>query len=105
MLWEMKRVLFPLAQKSRIHKIRKSKMQLFKIFRCWYLPGIIIRLRKTTSWDLDWTHQANTSFRSPVQTRKSRFSDFPFQGELTQKESSQRSLAWERLDPLQDKRT
>ena len=79
MLWDMGFSL-PLAQNKKLKKSENQKCRHFLIFRCRYLPGI--RLRKTTSRDLDFTHQANTSFRNPVQTQKSRFSDFPIQGEL-----------------------
>ena len=49
MFWEIGFSL-PHAQKSKIQKIRNA--ETFLIFRCRYLPGI--RLRKTTSRDLDY---------------------------------------------------
>ena len=70
----------PLAQESKIQKLRKSKMQPFLIFRCRYLPSI--RLRKTISRDLDFTHQlpdlawnSQTSFSQTSATTRAIFCD------------------------------
>ena len=42
----------PQAQKSKIQKIRKSKMQALLIFRCRYLPGIRLRNQHLGTWIL-----------------------------------------------------
>ena len=74
MLWEMGFSL-PLAQKSKIQKVRKSKMQT--LFDFLMAVSYRYKTQKTNISGLGFfaVLQANTSFRNPVQTPKSRFSN------------------------------
>ena len=75
MLWEMGFSL-PQAQRS---KLKKPENQDADFYMCFLMPVSLPskRLRKTTSRDHECTHQANTVFRNPVQTRKADFPTVP----------------------------
>ena len=67
--------------KNQNSKIRKSKILTFFDFSM-PVSSRYKAQKNNISGIGDFTHQANTSFQSPVQTQESRFSDHPIQGEL-----------------------